>query len=726
MDKEQQTSILKAISNRATWENELRMWYNARHRGIRRQRKPYPGAPDLHFPLCDSLIKRSLPFYIQQLYLSENIASFRPLFDQDSEETEQLQAWYDYQLKQHSNAEEEFMTSIDQMLSTGRGIEGVSYDQDQKRIFFYDINPLYFIVPDKVDDIQRDAAWVLHVENVTVAQYKSNDKYNQDDSFVKSVTGAGDNAGQGMQMQYEQAKAYREGLTYASDNLIVVWNLYTKQKDGSILLETISPNRPIDDNNIREPFTLPYNQGVFKNGAYPFFSIRYEIKDKGWYSPRGIIEQALPFENSLTATWNAKHEWMDFACRPTYKATQPIANIGNIKLAPGDVKPFGIEMDDNPAAPMAFSEEMQAIRATAEYLIQIPDVGANTHLSGRPGYGGEKPTATQIQAIVGQSNQSNDLHGRLFKMDMAKGLDMAWAILLQYNSKNLTYFVGKTSSKLDPQVFTGGDYEIELNVSADSWNKEAQQQKAAGLLQLFGQSPFIDQGDATKKALDYYSPGLSRELYRDPGIKQQSEAERQEMETLMMLNKFSVSVKPFDDDKAHLQSMMQYGQVAMQEVQQGIEKPPDAMVAQAFTQHIQGHLQALQQKKDPTAQQANQMMAPFLQILGSIAAQAQQGMPGANGAAQPPPAPMANGATGGASGAPPDNSPQVANALANLMKAGAQVSTDDVNAALAKMGLPPLVQSIAPTAQHLNTAKTIADAIAPPNASTPKSSNPVS
>src|SRR5207253_1374782 len=254
-----QTSILKAISNRVTWENELRMWYNARHRGIRRQRKPYPGAPDLHFPLCDSLIQRTKPFYIQQLYMSENIASFRPLFEQDSEETEQLQAWYDYQLKQHSNFEEEVFTSIDQMLVSGRGVTGVSWDQDEKRLCFYDVNPLYFVVPDKVDDIQRDAAWVLHIENVTVAQYKSNDKWNQADSFVKAITGSGDNSGEGQRQNFEQSRAYREGLTYASDNMIVVWNLYTRQKDGSIQLETLSPNRPLDDNNIREPFPLPYN-----------------------------------------------------------------------------------------------------------------------------------------------------------------------------------------------------------------------------------------------------------------------------------------------------------------------------------------------------------------------------------------------------------------------------------------------------------------------------------
>src|SRR6266403_174342 len=181
MDKSQQDDVLKAIRHRVSWENELRIWYAARHRGLRRQRKPYPGAPDMHFPLCDSLIGRTKPFYVQQLYMSENIASFRPLFQQDDELTEQLQAWYDYQLKQHSNFEEEIYSGIDQMLFSGRGVMGVSWDQEHKRLQFNDINPLYFVVPEQIDDLQRDAAWVLHIENITVAQYKANPLFNQDE-----------------------------------------------------------------------------------------------------------------------------------------------------------------------------------------------------------------------------------------------------------------------------------------------------------------------------------------------------------------------------------------------------------------------------------------------------------------------------------------------------------------------------------------------------------------
>ena len=237
-------------------------------------------------------------------------------------------------------------------------------------------------------------------------------------------------------------------------------------------------------------------------------------------------------------------------------------------------------------------------------------------------------------------------------------------------------------------------------------------QKAAAAMQMFQGNPYCKQGPLTNKVMNWMQAGLARDLYQDPGEAQQLEAERQNEEIVQMLNNLSVSVKPFDDDKAHLMALAQFGQGRMQEVQQGTEQPPKPLQAQALLQHTQQHLQALQQKKDPMAKQAVKQMAPFMQILSMVAQQPPQS--GANGVAQPPPQPMANGLNGGASDSSQDKPSAVANALANLMKSGAQVSTDDVHAALLKMGLPPLAQSVAPTAQHLNTAKAVADAIAPP------------
>jgi hypothetical protein len=89
-------------------------------------------------------------------------------------------------------------------------------------------------------------------------------------------------------------------------------------------------------------------------------------------------------------------------------------------------------------------------------------------------------------------------------------------------------------------------------------------------------------------------------------------------------------------------------------------------------------------------------------VMQASGAQAGGGMP-------PMGAPPAQGAPGGQQ----NQAPQVAQALASLMKAGAHVDVTDVNAALVKMGLPPLAHEVAPPSQSLNVAKAVADAAKP-------------
>src|SRR5262249_4044954 len=105
-------------------------------------------------------------------------------------------------------------------------------------------------------------------------------------------------------------------------------------------------------------------------------------------------------------------------------------------------------------------------------------------------------------------------------------------------------------------------------------------------------------------------------------------------------------------------------------------------------------------QKNPQAAQLAAQFGPLAQVLTHIAAQpamppgAQPQDPGAQmqGAA----AAMAQGQAGAAANGNQDNPAAVANALANLMRAGAHVDVQDVNAALAAMGLPPLAKNVMP------------------------------
>ena len=68
--------ILTALKDRSTWENRQTTWYKMRHDGLRRQNKPWANAADMHFPLADMIIEKLKPYYIGQIFATDNVASF--------------------------------------------------------------------------------------------------------------------------------------------------------------------------------------------------------------------------------------------------------------------------------------------------------------------------------------------------------------------------------------------------------------------------------------------------------------------------------------------------------------------------------------------------------------------------------------------------------------------------------------------------------------------------
>lgn len=680
--------VLNDLKDRVEWENRQATYYRMRHQGLRRRFKPYEGAADLHFPLVDSLIERLKAFYFQQLYATATLANFVSLKPQEDELTSGCGSWMDYRLKQRSNFERATLTTIDHMLLSGLCPQKIYWDDKAKRVCFKPINPIHMIVPKYTVEI-NDAPRVVHVLHMSVADYKRNENFNSNEDLLKRIKGKGSNDSSGANALY-QDKMAREGLTIAaSDDEVLLWEVYTRETDG-ILVQTFSPLAPNDTDKIRPDFTLPYDQGEFRSkDVYPFSVYQMEIKDEGMYSPRGIAEINAAFETSLCKMWNQKHDWMDYFNRPTYSSERNLGNLSNWKQQPGQILPPGITPNMAVNPPMSFDEEMQGTRALAEYRTNIPDLGANQHLAGKAGAKGDV-TATQINAIVGQSGLADDMRVRVFRMGMADSLRKAWSLYLQYDKDSLDYIVGESVSKIDKSALHG-DYLIQPNGSADSWNKGLQMQKAYQRMQQLGQNPYIHQDELVKSVLELDDPGLVKRLYADPGLKQQDDVEQQSIETVLMLNNFGAPVHPSDDDKAHLQALAQFGQMRYQEGQ-----PVTPMQAQAFLQHIQGHLQGLQTKKDKASGQFQKLMRPMMELLSQMAQQPPQNVVPMNGDPSQQQAPQGQPQDGGKQPDPQENAAKLMNAFAAMAKAGLPIGIAQINSALAEAGCPPITVSTPP------------------------------
>lgn len=693
MNKKLYTQILDALKDRTDWETRQEGFYRMRFRGLKRRNKPYPGAPDMHYALADSLIEKLKPFYVQQIYANEALANFVCTKEQDQGMTVSAANWFDYQIKQQSNFERTLYVGIDKMLEGGFVPVKTYWHAHSKQVCFDACDPLHVIVP-KWTERLCDADWLVHVMHVSEAQYRANPLYNQDDDFVKSIKGKG-NAQESGDNNKEQTVTMREGLTYGqNDDQIVLWEVYRKDATddkAAWVIDTVAPVRGWNEDEtevVRATFGLP-----FKHGQLPFVMVRAEVTDKGYYSPRGIAETVAPMEIGLCKTWNAKLQHLDYHGSPTYQNTSgnPIPNANNFRAVPGAILPSGLQPTVNPGAPVDFDQEMQFTRALAEDRVSVPDFGTSEHLSGRRGSKGQV-TATQVNAVVGQSGQSNDLRARIFRLDLADIYKQAWALLIQYKAAEWKYVQSGEVKQLPPTALHM-DYIISPNGSADSWNKAANTQKALAMYQLLFPNQYIKKGELTKWLLEHDDPRSIKRLFEEPNDEQEAQAEQQAQEISIMLLGWPAKVNEADNDKAHVLTLAQFVQRRL-----GQNEPVTPEFARLALAHGSEHIEGLRRKQDPALRQIEQQLMPVVQVLGEIANaqdRPQNVLPMQPQGGSVPTPPQAGGPPAAAPSQPDPNDTakvaiQAGNMLVAMAKAGMPVTHAEINKVLEGLSLPPL------------------------------------
>ncbi len=487
------SQILDALRDRSAWEDRQRVFYEMRHQGLRRLNKPFPGAADLHFPLADTLIEKLKPFYFAQLHSTDTFASLvcrRP--GQDAALTAAATQWLDYKLRLRSNFQTETLIAIDRMLASGAAPLKVYWDARRSQVRFAAPAVTQLIVPAWTQDLQ-DADWVVHVLQLSAAQYRANPLFHQDAAFVERLAGGADP---------DDERERREGITCgAGGGQIILWEIYVRDHENARwTVLTRSPQAFATP--VRPNFGLPY-----EHGRLPFVLIRAEVNEQGCYSSRGVTEIVAPFETSASKLWNEKHDAMSFYNRPLYQADKDIPNVSSIALRPGQILPFGLKAVEHPAPPMSFDEELSQVRGVAEYRVALPDFGVLQ--VGGPG----SRTATEINQVAGQSSTVTDMRARVFRLMLAEVYAQAWALLVQYDGEDLAFTLGGVARSLPPAALHG-DYEAAPNGSDQSWNRAAQFQRAVDRTKIFGGSPYVDQAELVKSALELDDPALVKRLFR--------------------------------------------------------------------------------------------------------------------------------------------------------------------------------------------------------------------
>jgi hypothetical protein len=574
--------VLGALQKRTGWENRQSLFYEMRHNGLRRKVKPFPNASDLHFPLIDTNIEKLKPFYFQQIAGMDVVASFIPMDAQAAELSAFASQWFDYKIKERTNFQAESLSWIDHTLMAGRAVLKCYWSPEKKQVCFDAIDPLYFIVPPHTTDLQN-ADWCVHVMKFSVPAYKRSGRYKADAETIEQIKGGG--TADGGQEEKEQAKHSREGLTHDSTGeKIIVWELYERTAEGWVV-HTYSPSRP--EINLADKFILPY-----KHGEVPFVDACYEVKDKGWFSPRGMCEILAPFEASLCSLWNHKHDAMAFYNQPLFRAERDLGNTLNFRMKPGGILPYGIVPAAQGQPPMSFSEEMISTRSIAEQRVQNPDYGMGQVIDTK-----NRRTATEIESINAVAMQNSDLRARIFRLALGRLYKQAWSLLLQYDSQDLAFKYLDVASKAQPDALHGRYY-IEPKGGVDMVSRSAKLQQAVQRKALFAQSPWIDQPELDKTILELDDPALVKRLFHDPQLKKQDEAADEAKTVPALLSGLVIPPKGGQDYPARIGVLMGYVQ---KEAAKGTQVPQDG--TQAIMQRLGMLLDAYEQVDTNNARQ---------------------------------------------------------------------------------------------------------------------------
>lgn len=614
--------VLAALEARKTWEQRQATWYQMRHDGLRRRNKPWANAADMHYALADGILEKIKPTFIAQLYATDTIASFTALKSEWSIYQAGAAQWFDYQLKQESNFEEEFDIGIDKSAEVGLCPVKVWWNAEDGQVAFEAINPIYLIVPPWTGPL-RWADWVVHVQRYSRAAYKAlnptgnAEGFKVDDETVARILKGDSATGTAGESTYDQQVTAREGLTKgAKDDEVVVWEMCYRRPDGSLWVKTYSPTLPGED--LRPEFGLPYNQGIFaadkakpnKRMPMPFGCLRFEMKDRGYYAPRGVCERVQSEEVSLCKDWNTMKDYQTLTCAPVFYAEQGVPTGANLRMVPGQIMPFKLAAVQFPGIPVDLPNSMMGTRQTAEERLSVPSVGVGRQVDPT-----KNKTAAETNLIASIMNQASDVRSRAFRRQLGEILNLAWSILLQYRGQALEYEFNEELLSLDKQALVGR-YRIEPSGSGDNNNRAMVLQRAVSRWQMFRGDPDINQKELKRSVLEADDPRLVKRLLLDTGTQAAEQLEDQAQEISIMLLGYPAQVRPSDDDGSHLQSLVGFVQRRAAR-----NEPLTGEFLNLVAGHAEAHMAALKKKQPQLwAQKGKQ----FETWLAQVKAHAQQ------------------------------------------------------------------------------------------------------
>jgi hypothetical protein len=626
--RETYDAIVDDIRNRSDYEKRLTNYEQQRFcKNVRSA--PYPGATRMVWPLIDTIVEKLKPYYYQQIFAVELLASFFSKRNQPAGFSQATAQWFDFWVRVKSNFKYSAGLVIDSMLNLGKGIVKTFWSEQRHNVRFDFVHPYYLIVPQWTEELQ-DADHVTQVIQMSKERYlriAAERGMPTDEALVRQMSGTPQDALGSKDRA--QAQATRQGITWSEQpDIIVLWDIYERTDSGEIQVRTMCPLLP--DEVIREVFRLPFG----RHRTYPFTSFDRELIDKSFHSSRGAASILSVWQNYLSRLINGKSDYIDFCNRPLLSTADQLINTSNIRFEPGQIIASPLTAVQFPEPPISFEAEVAQIRGIAEQRMAMPDFG----LASPSAPSGVNRTATELEQQGSVLGGAMEMATRIFRESLTEVYRQAWTILLEYKKQDLEFFYRGQYFNLSPNA-VHDQYELEPNGSADGYSREREIMKMLNIRQVMAGAPWIKLADVDRRILELTNPALVRELYTPPADVQGDQIEEQADEiSNILVAGYTPQISATDNHLIHWKAIQAFYQHTLQS---GQNLRPDSDLA--IRAHARAHAEALQKSDPDSFAQIKAEVAAFEQasqaLAQQIAAQSQQPgelMPGGPGIGAPP------------------------------------------------------------------------------------------
>jgi len=594
------------MMERLPWEQKQRIFSTQRHEGLRRRNKPFPTAADGHYPAIDMAIRKQKPFWLGQIMSGNRLASFVSTKPQSDALAEAAADWFNFRVFQKSNFLRKMRSVVDIMLLRGRGVLKITTDPfNDNALVFEAIDPMFLLVPDMADDL-KEADEFVHIQQWTVGRYQRNRRFDQSPDTLRQIRGVEQ---MDTLLQYVRDKQLREGITHSTNAyIIILWEHWVKSDNGWTIY-TYSPQNP--ELQIRKPFGCPYKFGGAPAGvgqscrsatkvSLPFFSFQAEVKDEGWYSPRGLGELLAPVEAYLSKLWNEKADAITFCNRPVLTADGDMPNVSSLRWQPGEIIPMNIKGVPMPPPSISYDEELAFAASVGEQQAMMPDFGISDLANNTQG----KPrTATENQRISALQSAGTNDNAMIFRDSLTDCYRHIWGLLCQFKGSDFSYYAAGNIGTL-PDAALHDEYLIFPDGAPDGWNRQKRMQMAIARLQAFQGNQNVSMEELTKEALYADDPRLALKAFIPTNQKANSEAEAEAIDILVLKEGYPAAVLPGEDHATRI--LVDLGWL---QKQGQIGAPVDPIARQRVQEHMMVHWQYLKQTDPAAAKELAQKIA---------------------------------------------------------------------------------------------------------------------